>query len=441
MPKIIFFILFTALISSLASWFSNNKGKVIIEWFGWSITTSPGFFLITLISSIFLLYFSISLIINLLYLPKNTLKFVKQKKIKKAKLALNNGIIASFYGNSTEVLKSLNIAKKYLTNSPLLILLEFQHSVYKNNNKTSFYLLTQMLDIDVLKPLAIKGLIAYAKKNKDRVLFKNVLDKSLDKKIDFKWLNEGVYSFCIENHNWKDLSDFLEKKISLKSKRNKEMLSAIYYQIATNYYFIKDKNNAILFLKKAISYKNFFPPYMELYFKLSIEKSEKGSIKKLKKYWNINPNPNIEKCINYSISDQDNLDKIRKISKILSKHDNCYYKFLILGKFKYYAKIWGSSKNDLNKSIKIMPSKEAYKYLYKIEKTYNNKIKSNQFEKLYQNCSEIYFWKCKACNILFENWVSYCNVCKSFDSIKMINNQNISYKISSNSLTLTNKLK
>ena len=30
-------------ISSLAMWFSNSKGKVVIEWFGWQVTTSPSF--------------------------------------------------------------------------------------------------------------------------------------------------------------------------------------------------------------------------------------------------------------------------------------------------------------------------------------------------------------------------------------------------------------
>ena len=42
-----------------------------------------------------------------------------------------------------------------------------------------------MLSIDVLKPLAIKSLIIYSIKNKDRELFNNILLKSLDKKNKF----------------------------------------------------------------------------------------------------------------------------------------------------------------------------------------------------------------------------------------------------------------
>ena len=73
-----------------------------------------------------------------------------------------------------------------------------------------------MLNIDVLKPLAIKSLIIYSSKNKDKELFNNILLKSLDKKINFSWIKNDVYKFCIENNNWEDLSDYLEKKISIK---------------------------------------------------------------------------------------------------------------------------------------------------------------------------------------------------------------------------------
>ena len=34
-----------AFISSLAMWFSNSGGELVIEWFGWQITTTPAFFI------------------------------------------------------------------------------------------------------------------------------------------------------------------------------------------------------------------------------------------------------------------------------------------------------------------------------------------------------------------------------------------------------------
>ena len=107
--------------------------------------------------------------------------------------------------------KNLSIAKKSLNDTPLLILLELQNSLYKGDQNNTFTLLTKMLDIKVLKPLAIKSYSLF-NKNKDQKLFNNILNKSLDKKIDFSWIQKDIFKFCIQNNNWNDLSNYLEKK-------------------------------------------------------------------------------------------------------------------------------------------------------------------------------------------------------------------------------------
>ncbi len=417
------------LISSLAMWFSKSNGKLIIEWFGWEITTSPTFFLTLLLSIIFLVYIILSFALSLVNIPRETIKKLKRKKTISATKALNNGIIASFYGNKNEVLKNLNIAKKSLTNIPLLTLLELQNSIYKGDQKNSFIILTKMLDIDVLKPLAIKSLISYSITHKDKGLFNNILNKSLDKKIDFSWIRKGIFQFCYENKNWQELSIYLKKKISLKNTFNKEILSITYYQMSLDYYFSDNFEDANFFLRKALKLNNFFPPFMELYSKINTGKSNREIIKVLKNYWIKNPNPNIEKCIDYAFENKNNLSKLKIVSKVLTQNNDLYFKYLILGKFKYRARIWGSSKSDLKKSIKFRPSKDAYYYLYKIEKDLkSNKLATEEFKKLYNDCKNIFLWKCNSCNMPHDNWSPFCHSCSTFNSINNIscnNNDNI----------------
>ena len=141
------------------------------------------------------------------------------------------GIIASFYGNKKEVLKNLSIAKKSLNDTPLLILLVLQNSLYKGDQNNTFKLLNKMLDIEVLKPLAIKSLIAYSIKNKDLELFNNILNKSLHKKINFSWIQKDVFKFCIENNNWNDLSNYLEKKYQQIIKLIKKYLVLLIFKL------------------------------------------------------------------------------------------------------------------------------------------------------------------------------------------------------------------
>ena len=427
-------------ISSLAMWFSNSNGKVVIEWFDWQLTTSPSFLIISLVFIFFFIYTLLSLIFSLYNLPKKTLLKIEKRKKNAAITALNEGIIASFYGNKKEVLKNLNIAKKSLNDAPLLILLELQSSLYKGDQNNTFTLLTRMLNIKVLKPLAIKSLIAYSIKNKDQKLFNNILNKSLDKKIDFLWIQKDIFKFCIQNNNWGDLSNYLEKKISANNKTNREILSIAYFQTALGYYYLKEINNAKKFLSKAIKLNNFFPPFMDLYCKINLAKNQNQLIKILKKYWLINPNPNIEQCLEDSFAEKDAISKLKIISKILVKNNHLHYKYLILGKFKYKAKIWGSSKSDLQKSISFKPSKEAYYFLYKIEK----KLKTNdsltrELKLLYDKSTNDIYWKCKICDLSYNNWYHYCNSCNSFNSIHSIN-INKNHKVKNNNQLIDGSL-
>ena len=408
-------------ISSLATFFSNSNGKVVIEWFDWQVITSPSFFIISAILIFSFIYIVLSFMLSLYNIPKKTLLKIEKRKRNNAITALNEGIIASFYGNKKEVLKNLNIAKKSLNDTPLLILLELQNSLYKGEQNHTFTLLNKMLEIKVLKPLAIKSLIAYSIKNKDQNLFNNMLNKSLDRVIDLSWIQKDIFKFCIQNNNWNDLSNYLEKKISASSKTNKEILSITYFQTALRYYYLKETTNAKKFLKKAIQLNNFFPPFMELYCKLNLAKNQNQLIKILKKYWLINPNPNIEQCLENSFTDKNALSKLKIISKILVKNNHLYYKYLILGKLKYKAKIWGSSKSDLKKSISFKPSKEAYLFLYKIEKQLKrNENLTQELKSLYDKSTNDIYWKCSVCKLNYNNWYSFCNSCNSFNSIQSI---------------------
>ncbi len=407
-------------ISSLAMWFSNREGKVVIEWFGWQVTTSPSFFIFSIIFIYILIYILFSFVLSLYNIPKKGLLKIKRRKINNALTALNEGVIASFYGNKKEVLNNLNLAKKSLTESPMLILLELQSSLYKGEKEKTFKLLNKMLDIRVLKPLAIKSLISYSIQNKDTNLFNNILNKSLDKKFDFFWIQKDVFNFFVQNNNWQDLAVYLQKKLTIKNKANRETLSIVYFQTALEYYFLKENNNAKLYLEKALKLNNFFPPFMELYCKLNSEKKNK-LIKVLKKYWLKNPNPNIEQCIENGFKEKNAISKLRIISKILVKNNHLYFKHLILGKFKYKAKIWGSSKSDLKKSISFTPSKDAYYFLYKIEEDLKiNEKLVQEFKSLYDKSVESIYWKCSSCSTNYKYWYPYCHSCNTFNSIHSV---------------------
>ena len=58
---------------------------------------------------------------------------IRTNKIKKAKIALEEGLLASAYDEKENVLISYNKAKKYLSTTPLYLLLKLQNYLIKGN--------------------------------------------------------------------------------------------------------------------------------------------------------------------------------------------------------------------------------------------------------------------------------------------------------------------
>ena len=112
---------------------------------------------------------------------------IRNNKIKKAKLALEEGLLASVYDEKEKVLISYNKAKKYLSTTPLYLLLKLQNHLIKGNEAQCFNTYKRMLDFSASRPLAIKGLILIANKNRDTELFSNMLSYSKNFKIPLEF--------------------------------------------------------------------------------------------------------------------------------------------------------------------------------------------------------------------------------------------------------------
>lgn len=406
------------LISSLAMWFSKNEGTINISWLGWQITTSLSFFIVSILTLLFFSLFSIILLGKIFLLPSNIKKKLERSKIRKARIALNNGVIASAYGEKDLVKKNYILAKKAIKETPMMLLLKLQNQYYSDNHAESFKTLTKMLKYENTRPIGIKGIINIASKNNDLELFSNMLNNAKENSIPVSIIIQECVNFCIRNNNWLDLSAFLDTL----SKKNKNLVynirGLIDYHIAKDFFVNGEISKAKQYLIRAFETNKTFPPYIELYCRLKLAKSKSYLIKLLKTYWQEFPHPNIEKCLEYGLGIRDLKSNLIVMDEILKKNKKSHVGFLIFGKMKYQAKIWGEAKKDMLKSIQIKPSKQAYLCLVDIEKLFSREEhKIDKWIKLSNQIEDDFKWICSACSHSQIDWNIYCDNCKSFDSL------------------------
>ena len=415
-----------AMVSSSAMWFAKNNGTIAINWLGWQISTSISFFIISIICFLFFFLFTLLLLIKIISFPSKIKKNLKLSRIRKARVALHEGVIASSYGDMRLTKKKYFLAKNNLKESPLLLFLKLQINDNRTNEADNFKILTKMLSYKVTRPLALKGIIKFANKKNDIELFNNMLSKSREYGISINLINNECISFCIKNNNWMDFSNFLKKKRLNKDTKTKNIEGLIDFQIANDFFLKGNKKKAKEYIIKAMDTNKSFPPFVELFCKLKIAKSKRQLIKVLKRYWEDFPHPNIQKCLEYGLESKDQKLQIASLNDILKRSKNSHIKYLVYGKMKYEAKLWGEARKDIIKSINIKPSKEAYLYLAKIEKLFSREQnKADKWIKLSNQIEDDFKWICNFCSHYQFKWSIYCQNCKEFNSLFWSSNNSL----------------
>ncbi len=412
-----------AIISSIAMWFSTNHGTIAINWLGWEVKTSISIFVFTLVFIFFIFSFVIISMIKIILLPKKIKNNIKNLKIKEARNAMYDGLIASSYGNANVVNKKFELSKRVLQHNPIFLLLSLQNYIAMKNEAQCFNTLSKMLEYNSTKPLAIKGLINIAQSNNDSELFVNMLKKSKEYKISIKWIIQEALNFCIHNGSWELLAGFLNDKLYKKHNSILHILSLIHLYMSNEFLKKGLLSEAKEYILKAYKVNSSFPPIIEMYCKLNISKSNRDLIKKLKKYWYDCPHPNIINCLENGLKSNDPKVAIRNLDIIFNK-SNSHLRYLILGELKYKAKVYGEAKSDLKKSVNIKPTKRAYESLLEIEKSLsNNPIELEKWKSLIPKTKDELKWKCKSCGDRQLTWNIYCRNCKLFDGLVWASNQ------------------
>ncbi len=429
-----------ASVSTIAMWFSENSGSIQIMWLGWEVDTSLSIFLLIVFILIFIVLILSIFFYKLFLLPFKIKKSFKKYNVKKANYALEEGLLASIYNENSKIIKNYKISKKYLKQTPLLLLLRLQYNLIKSNEAECFNTYKKMLNFQASRPIALNGLISIANKNNDQELYSNMLYTARSFKVPLDYYINNAFSFCLKNNNWQVLSNHISTDRKKNQKKFKYVNTILKYFKAKEYYEKGNSEKAMSIIQQTFAEKVFLPPSVELYSRLHKDATNRNLKKLLRHYWRYFPHHNILDCVLDNFKNLSLLKKVKLLIELLDGHDTLYLKYLLLGEIKAKAKIWGDSKKDLLKSIEIFPNKKAYLLLVNIEEqTTCNKDKIKSWLSLSQNYNDL-LWKCSSCFSVQKDWSMYCDNCNSLYTFYHIGFDNLP-KNTSDFLANNNSLK
>ena len=191
------------------SWAADRPGKVGIEWLGYDIQTSV--FIGGIAIVLFFTAFSLAVWLGVLTwtAPKRFARRLRQRHERMGQEALWHGIFAAGAGDRLAALRAGAVAKKYLPDEPLTLLLEAQSAQLNEDAIASRQAFERMLEKPEMAGLALRGLYIEAKKAGQAEAAKQFAERALAANPALQWSTSALFDIHCREGDWRGALDTL----------------------------------------------------------------------------------------------------------------------------------------------------------------------------------------------------------------------------------------
>ena len=185
------------------SWGADRPGKVGIEWLGYDIQTSV--FIGGIAIVLFFAAFSLAVWLGVLTwtAPKRFARRLRQRHERMGQEALWRGIFAAGAGDRLAALRAGAVAKKYLPDEPLTLLLEAQSAQLNEDAIASRQAFERMLEKPEMAELGLRGLYIEAKKAGQAEAAKQFAGRALAANPALQWSTSALFDIHCREGDWR----------------------------------------------------------------------------------------------------------------------------------------------------------------------------------------------------------------------------------------------
>ncbi len=203
MIRLILYFLLVAAAAWGLSWAADRPGSVHAEWLGWDLQTSV--FIAAIAVILFFAAFSLALWLGIIAwtAPKRIARRLKQRHLRMGQEALRKGIFAAGAGDRMAALRAGAIAKKYLPEEPMTLLLEAQSAQLNEDPIASRQAFERMLEKPEMAELGLRGLYIEARKAGQAEAAKQFAGRALAANPALQWSTSALFEIQCREGNWR----------------------------------------------------------------------------------------------------------------------------------------------------------------------------------------------------------------------------------------------
>ena len=410
MFRFFLFLIAFVLILFLSFFIINNSFDISVEIkdFIYSISSEYIFFILLLCFVIFFIvqgsYFKIKFGLK---------KFSINKKMKKKEKGYNaflSGMIALANKDYKTAISESKKISYHIDDNPSLSLL-LKSEIYKIEKKYDQLrdVYEEMARNKNTENLAFRGIMEQYLRAQDYHHAFIYGEKLFNNNPYIEKIYDALVNIVVKTTNWQQLIIISDKAFSKKlisKKVYEENKSIAYFEISK----IKQPSaikESIVFIKKALNLRNYFPPYVKLYLELLIENKDYNLAKKyIKKIWNNRPH-NDYKSIIQSLAFGLNIDYFDLVKFIIANNINNDESKILMVEAAIELKKWEKARREIKPLLGVHPSREICILMARIEEGDEGSIeKINSWNFRSKNGIEKNAWICLFSNKSQDHWSS-----------------------------------
>lgn len=195
------FALLTAIAAGFA-WLADRPGTIMLRWLGREIEMPLYIAVAALLAGLFILWLAWTLLLRVFHAPGAMGEYFRFRRTRKGYNSLSKGIIAAGAGDAALAAKHADVARRSLTDEPLVKLLEAQSAQLRGDRAAVKSAFEAMLASPDTAALGLRGLYADARQAQDWTKARDYAERAIKISPTLAWASSGVLSLQSAAHDW-----------------------------------------------------------------------------------------------------------------------------------------------------------------------------------------------------------------------------------------------
>ena len=377
MIRLVLYFLLIGVAAWGLSWVADRPGSLHIEWLGYDLQTSV--FIAGIAIVLFFAAFLLAVWLGAIAwtTPKRIAQRLKRRHLRMGQEALRRGIFAAGAGDRMAALQAGAIAKKYLSEDPMTLLLEAQSAQLNEDPIASRQAFERMLEKPEMAGLGLRGLYIEAKKAGQAEAAKQFAERALAANPALQWSSSALFEIQCREGDWRGALDTLglarqhrHLQRAEADRRRALLLTELAIELEDT-----QQGKALAYAQEALGLSPSLLPAAVVAGRILASQSSTARVTKLlTQVWRTSPHPEIALIYAYARAGDSPRDRLARVRALAESGPASLEGAIAVAVAAIEAKDWDAARAALQQHLASNPPARVCRLMARIEAGQNRDL-------------------------------------------------------------------